>query len=898
MKDDKIQLENYMVYNNQYISEVMDWAVDFLFSRVWNDKYWLKCAKGGDAKDSYKNKSDMFYIIHIFSGTAMALRVLDYKFAKDKPEDEEYLIRKLKRSIIGYLFHDYNKLGDYEKNKNMNDTTDLDIEIEKFSDILNELNMSKDEVYTIAFSTEVGTQYHSNSITHELFNSNQFESSFSRLADTLSSIFSEENSNVKDIYFQNQPIIPKSKIHSIKVSSTTFITFTSILRNKLVQFIKDKHGFYLWSTLNKTYYISEAELDLDINGLSDMVLSGIAEKAHLENGISLNDRRVNVSSNKVGKVDQDILKKFIVDNDRFRQVLHLENILLDDEIKRDAQAYSDRISGKCQSFSLDFNKDMPEKKDKKRSIREYLDIYDSDSVDDEILINERLHSFLVRYVQLQTGFNSSTANVVRDMLKDELNKNEDVLRYLLPKKNKEKSALLIPFIMNSEEVKWNDLLNDTVKDMNGENVSDQISDTVSAMIRTILNLGDNELPEVPDKSSMSMITGYPATQNGQMENLFGLGTNTFNNRLTTSGIANGKIDTLSIFEFSLRKIMAPAVISKYSSAILFLSFPGAVPFMDMGRFLQLSQNSEHDLKVNNIKLTIGDENAKLENFKFDSTYYIYLNDPKKDSDILRYLVSVISIALDSKLHAMVSFSNNIFYESWNETISFDLENSILNGMKWDKIRCNNILDVRTEINFFLDSGKRDRKIDYDSTATVLRDFLRDNYSLLHYVHSQYFGDNRYILSTQDKIYLMRKLVYGKKGGTMKKVEQLADIAADLYRLKWDSSANDRGWMLRESLEVLEKMKAETKTSNLDELGDFVSGNILRNLERLYKRDAGTENFKINKQKIIDFSNVLLSLIQDEFKGKVPSGTTRSYLIDGFEIEYMLKSDLKWNKGSE
>ena len=876
----------------------MDWAVDSVFSRVWNDKYWLKCAKGGDAEESYKSKSDMFYIIHIFSGTAMALRVLDYKYTNDKPENKERLIIKMKRSIMGYLFHDYNKLGDYKKNKNMNDTTDLDIEAEKFNDILNELDMSKDELYSIAFSTEIGTQFQSNSITHELSNGNQFESSFSRLADTLSSIFSGDNASIKDIYFLNQPIIPKSRIHSIRVSSTTFITFTSILRNKLVLFINEKHGFYLWSTLNDTYYISETELDLDVNELSNMVLSGISEKAHLENGISLNDRRVNVSSNKVGKINEEVLKKFIMDNGKYRQVMHLENILLDDKIKNDAKVYSDRISDKCKSFSLNFNKDMPDKKDGKRSVRDYLDIYDNDSVDEEILIDERLHSFLIRYVQLQTGFNSSAANIVRDMLQHELKKNEDVLKYLLPKKNKEKSAFLIPFIINSEVIKWEDLLGDVVRDMNHGNISDQNSSTVDVMIRTILNLGDIEIPEVPDKSSMSMINGYPATQNGQMENLFGLGTNTFNNRLITSGIPNGKIDPLSIFEFSLRKIMAPAVNSKYSSAILFLSFPGAVPFMDMGRFLQLSQGSDYDLKVNNIKLTIGDETAKLENFKFDSTYYIYLNDPKKDSDILHYLVSVIDIAINSKLHAMVSFSNNIFYESWNETVSFDLENSTLNGMKWNKIRCNNIFDVKTEISFFLDSGKRDRKIDYDSTAMVLRDYLRDNYSLLYYVHSQYFGENRYILSTPDKVYLMRKLVYGKKGEIMKKVEQLADIAANLYRLKWDSSASDRGWMLRESLEVLEKMKAETKTSNLEELGDFVSGNILKNLERLYRREAGTENLKVNKEKIMDFSNVLLNLISEEFKGKVPSGTTRSYLIDGFEIEYMLKSDLKWKKGSE
>lgn len=898
MGENNIKLENYMYYDNQYITEVMDWAVSSIFSRVWNDPYWLKCAKGGDAKDSYKNKSDMFYIIHIFSGTAMALRVLDYKYTEDKQKNEDSLTIRLKRSIIGYLFHDYNKLGNYEKNRNMDDTSDLDLEVEKFNDVLTELNMSKDEIYSIAFSTEIGTQYHSNSIKHELLNGNEYERSFSRLADTLSSIFDEQNPAIKDIYFENQPLIPKSKIHSIKVASTSFITFTSILRNKLVTFIKEKKGFYLWSTLNSIYYMSEKELDLDIEELANMVLSGISEKAHLEKGISLNDRRIDVSSNKVGRINKDVLTKFIDDSDNFRQVMHLEDIKLNEKVKTDGQIYSDRIYNRCRSFSLNFNKDIPEKTGKERSVREYLDIFDSDSVDEDILTNERLHVFLVRYVQLQTGLITSTSDIVRNKLREELRKNEDILKYLLPKKNKEKSAFLIPFVMDDEEIQWDSLLKDVLKDMNLDKVLEQNMETIVIMLKTILNLGDTDIPEVPDKSSMSMINGYPATQNGQSENLFGLGTNTFNNRLITSGIANGKVDPFSIFEFSLRKIMAPAVNSKYSSAILFLSFPGAVPFMDMGKFLEIAQNSDKSLKVNNVELTIGDSTAQLENFKFDSTYYIYLNDPKKDSDILRYLVSILDIAMDSKLHAMVSFSNNIFFESWDETVSFNLENSILNGMKWNKIRCNNVYKVKSEISFFLDSGKKSRKVDYENTASIIRDYLRDNYSLLHYVHGQYFGENRYILSTLDKVDLMRELVYGKKGEVMKKVEQLGDIAADLYRLKWDSSSSDRGWMIRESLEVLEKMKAETKTSSLDELGDFVAGHILTNLERLYKREAGTANTKINKEKIIDFSNTLLSLISKEFKGKVPSGTTRSYLIDGFEIEYMLKSELKWKKGSE
>ena len=661
-----------IVFRNSFITDVMDWAVEKIFSKVWNDKKWLKCAKGGDERENYRDKSDMFYIAHIFSGTAMALKIADYKYTKSKldmPEDE--LMLKLKRSIFGYLFHDYNKLEDYSNNINMDKNGILDELLKDFENenLLGELKFTANDIYSIAFSTEKGTQFHANSSDINFASDIAFESNFSRLADQLSSIFIDDNPVLSDIKFNNEPIIPKKNINKININSTLYITFTSILRRVLTEKIIQKgeknidDGFYLWSTLNAIYYVSEDPIDFNLEELAKSIQNEIREIAQLENGIKFTDRRVDISSNKIGYISYGTLKKFVLDNDKFKQVLHLEDIELKENFKANAERYSDLIFGKLKSYNINFHEDIPinkSGKNTKNSIRKYLELKEV-SEDDKDKINERVHTFLIRFIQLNSDLSGIDIDNIRSLLKFELESNKDLLLPILPKNNMEKSVLLIPLIINKENINWDNILNIILKYINSFDNEENIK-LIIELINMVIGYKEIKLPEVPDKKNISMINGYPKKEGkggkALKENLFGIGTNSFNNRLITSGILNGYIDEYSIFEFSIRSILAPKMYSKYSSTILFLSFPGAIPFMDMGKFLQIF-NNEDILKVGNIALTIEDRYSKMGNFKFDSTYYIYLNDPKGDADLLKDLMTSIDIALKSKLHVLISFSNNL-----------------------------------------------------------------------------------------------------------------------------------------------------------------------------------------------------------------------------------------------
>ncbi len=896
-----VKLTNYMPFKKDFLTDIMDWAVENLFYPLWNDEKWMKCAKGGNERENYKDKPDMFYIIHIFSGVAMALKVIDYKYRDSDPDDIDKITLKLKRSIFGYLFHDYNKLENYEENIKMDKKDILNELTSNFIGIMKELNLEKDDVYTIAFSTETGTQFHANSNSITLKSNLSFENSFSRLADTLSSRYMYDNPENENIVFNNEPLIPSKKIQRIKIASTPFIMFSSILKYVLTKYIEEK-GFYLWSTLNSIYYVSEKPIIPEKSELIRLIKEEISKQANLENGIKFTDRKINISSNKIGPITEKNIIDFISDNNKFKQILHLENIELHPADRENAESYSNKFLDKIKTYSINFHLDLTKSSKKEHSIRDYLIINDDFDKDNDEHCVERKRTFIVRYVQLQTRLKDREAERIREKLRTELNNTKDLIKNLLPKSNKDKSVLLIPLIILDDDINWDKLFRKILNDLNKTFFEEENNKIISYLVNIILGIDSLDMPEVPDKKNMSMINGYPAKEKGTLENLFGIGTNNFNNRLTTSAIANGKIDEYSIYEFSLRKTLALKGYENYSPIILFMAFPGAVPFMNMAKFLSIASEKDNILKVGNIRLSIEDNEPKLSSFKLDSSYFIYLQEDIKTglsrSDTIKIFNMCLDIAWKSKLHLLLTFSNNIFYEEWNETVKIEMESPILNGMKWNKIRCNKLIDIRKEMSFFLNVSMENGKIDYSEAAKILDDFIANRMSLNFYVHKHIF-DNKYNnkskILNKESIDIFRNLVYEKRGDLMKKVIDLGNMAASLYKVTSKSSASDRGWMLRESIEVLEKMKAVTNSKNLNDLTEFVSGHLYKGLERLIKRDNPNSTYRPDLVKINEFTKVLLDLLNNEFKGKIPAGITRSYLIDAFEIEYKIASDSMWNQ---
>ncbi len=901
-----VHLKDISFFENPFIQEIARWAVTEVFQKIWMEEKWDKCAKGGDARDSFKKNRDMTYQAHIFSGMSMALKVLDYKYYKKPIGEVEKgeITRKIKRSILGYLFHDYNKLDGTPVTLTSKKFIEENSKI-YFKELMMELGLSVDDLYQIAFSTELGTEYNVNRndvVISDLY----WESSFSRLGDSLSSTFNKENSRdwafKNSIYFNNDGIIPGTKIERIAFSSTNLIALTQIVRTSVIELIEKDRNFYLWSSLNAIYFVNEGNLNLNLKRITEQVESSLSRIVRPENGIRFTDRRVDNSSSAIGTITKATLREFVKDRQKFKNCLHLDDIKFNDANRVIAEKYSDLVSDKTSSFSFKYraidNKGIS-------GLRQGLII--NDYYDEFKFENERVRAFLVKYVQLTTKITGDAIAELREKLSGILDEYYDTfLVGLMGKKEHEKSTLLIPLVIGDENLRWNEIENTVIKDMNKEQPHINLENIVSRIISESFS----ELPEVPNKRDMSMVNGFPASIKATGETLFGLGTNTFNNRLPTSGISNGKIDIDSYYEFALRKNFL-ANGSGGGEALVFLHFPGSIPFIDLGAFYTEMGKSSRELnnfRELSIAIDAYDHNPK---FKQDNEFFFAIDGVRSDASLLKYLYNMLEIAKSTKMMVRLAFSNAPIFDDQYATISLEIQGSVTTGMGYDKIRCNRINDVMFEIQTFncLADGEVLGRGDLKVTSQIIRDFLQNKFSIFFHVHNlismkKYEGRGIInLLRILDPfIVKIEELGYetSKEGvNKLENIKNLANAAYELVHLKyWDSSSNsssnDRTWMMRDSLEALEKSKANVKlqgNKNLENFEDIICGVIFKTLER----DKERNKWMPATEKITSFSKCLIKLLNDDFNGKIPSGQMKSYLINAFEFEYILTSKNKGNK---
>ena len=879
-------LQNFMYFNSRVLTETMDWAVGNPFKIVWFDEKWNKPAKGGEGKFSHYH--DMDYVAHIFSGTALAMRVLDY-FCLKNPETE-FNSDELKRSILCYFFHDYNKLT--EENYKMYQHDGIKELINgNIKNLLDTLNLTIDNLFQVAFSTETGTSFQILRNTNST-NNMKFESSFSRLADSLSSKFNKPDivDYNKDIYFNNSPVVPGSKIKKIDFTSTQFYACTDLVKKSIVDLIEKTGNFYLWNTNNSIYYVNDG-INFDKKMIKEAFINKLNNALLPENLLTFNDRRVMNSADGIVPFTRNSLIKYVENNNSFKNCIWLEDIKLSEQNISSAVKYSTKIDSMLKSFSINYR--MLVKDYKEKSLRDGLKL-ESISEEDMNYIDERLRVFAIRYIQLSSDFSSSEVKKVKELLKKQIGDYEnDILKGLIGK-IPEKSGLLIPLIINEDRINWSLLIDEIISNLNKDINSVEFDEVIDRIlsITSMNNVTDIEIPEVPDKSKMSMINGYPAKESATTEKLFGLNTQTFNNRLLTSGIGYGKIDKWSKLEFAVRRNIVPGYRGG-GECIMYMSFPGAIPFLDMSNYIEYFNFSNQDEigYSKELKLSIDQINIHTKTVSLDSAFFYTISEIKTNEQILKQLYNALKTYKSTKMLVKLSYSNSPLFEDQYEAIRIEIGNVICSTMKWDKIRCNNIDKVLQEIIVFnvLSNGSLS-KLDFKKTSETIMGYITTPMSLFIHIHEQASDKNgKYKIKTQlsTKIQDIRKLAYESEkdgGNKMKNITELAGIAAKLVRPKWDMSGNKRTWMLRDSLEVLEKSIFSVSKGVNRDISDFemvIEGYLLENLER----DKVFVNDK-TIQLIKDFSKKLINLLKEDFNSKIPSGSMRSYLIYAFEFEYM------------
>ncbi|MGC8656965.1 MAG: hypothetical protein ACP5RS_06390 [Thermoplasmata archaeon] len=887
------RIGNYMNFKTDLLNDVSGWMVDNIFQKIWLLEEFQTCAKGGNEKEAYSKYKDMDYLAHILSGIGMALKVLDYDYYKNGVKDEGLEKNKLKRAILGYIFHDYNKIT--KEDYKMENSEPLFKFIDKLpiKEILSEVELSKEDIYQIAISTERGTQY--NILNDDIKTSNLiYESNFSRLADILSSTYNKEDQgefiyNI-DIYFGAHPIIQGKKIKRVVFSNTNLLAITDILKKAYYKFIDDlpNNFFYLWSTGRAIYFISEDGSTIEYNAVIPKFSELVSDIMKPEESLDFNDRRINNSASGNIEHTKESIKNFVSDNKKMKNCIWLENIKINDNNRENAEKLGDIINNMNLFFTISY-RTLKEKKN--MSLRDGLNIKEYDVSQDE----QRERAFAARYVQLLSNFNTDESRKLRNELSKALNEHKDILDGLLGK-NEEHSALLIPFVIKSDQIDWNKLIDDIIKKLNEKIKKVDYSKILSKIV--IKGALDEDLPDVPDKSDMSMINGYPANDKAIGENLFGINTNTFNNRLRTSGISNGKIDEISELEFYLRKCIIPlSNKNRDKEGLFYLIFPGAIPYIDIPSLLEkLSiKNEEKGEELRDLYLAI-DESLKISDIRRDNAFFYSINELKTDEDILKNLYQGLLIYLKTKMLVRISFSNAPLLSDQFEAIRIEVGNSFCSSMGWEKIRCNEVKKVKDEIlTFNCIANGSTNKISYKDTSLVIKDYVQNTWTIFHHIHKKNLENkNGYKLSKDflQRIDKIRQLAYNtnKKGERdMKNIMDLANSAAIIQRPKWNMSGSERTWIIRDSLEAIEKARSTVKDGDkkdISEFKEFAEGVIYKTIER-----TKGPNEKMPKESDIkDFVEKLIKLLKEDFDGKIPAGSMKAYLIDAFEFEYMVLKD--------
>ncbi|MGP6206921.1 hypothetical protein ACNF42_02655 [Cuniculiplasma sp. SKW3] len=687
-------------------------------------------------------------------------------------------------------------------------------------------------------------------------------------------------------------MVKKEKIKSFGIAKSNLYAMEGLAKKALVSLIRDKmNGFYLWSTEDSIYYVT-GETPLIKAEMEDLIVdefkSLISEVMHPEKLISMNDRRVDNAASGYLEQTRQSLVSFMKRESNLKMCVHLQDIKLDSEDKIvQAENFSDYISNyKNSVFEIKLR--FVNEKQGGHSIREGFRFLGGDDSDE----GELLKIFSVRYIQLNRNLKDEEIDKIRTRINAIVENFKGNYDQILGKEV-EKSALLIPILIK-EDVNWEKIHNKVLEDMNRESKEVDYRQILERIIPGIFRPGNFE--EVPEKSEMSMVNGFHATEIAKGDKLYGLNTNGFNNRLKTSRISNGKVDDVSILEFNIRR----NVITRLSGddTLVYLKFPGAIPYLDLSLFMDKFSNSKNNEKfiVDKLRMSIENMDRKV---RVDNSFFFVTNAIKTNADMLKVLNEAMEIAQNTKMHVRISYSNSPLLSGQLESIKLDISNSLVSFFSWNAIRCNEISNVKKIMQAFnvLVNGSLD-KFDFKKMAEIMVDYIQNSMSIFSYVHNYISevkerGRKGFGVQFSKEIEDIRKLGYNveKEGDEkMKNIEKLAKIASEIEKANWKMSGNDRTWMMRDSLEGLETARIRVKegqNKKLSEFKDIVGGILLTKVTRDYK-DEDKKFIPLNK--IIEFADCLIELIENDFAGRIPSGAMKSYLINAFEFEYMLTTE--------
>ncbi|AAT42593.1 hypothetical protein [Picrophilus oshimae] len=836
--------------NDVNLSEALDYVMDKIIPLIYkNIGIWNVPVKGGE---KFRDFVDMDMRDHYITGMACAYRILDIRRMIDK--NVKYNVDKLKRGSLIYLLHDYNKLsGD---DKTMPDCKNRIAEIlNKNADLENlctELGITIDEICHGAYSTELGTSFRNIFNTDPAVPNMSFENHFSRLADSISSFYARSENRdgfPEKIYFGSEPIMDLSKVHFIEFQRNALFAIKGIMRSAIRKYINDsKDRIFIWETENRLYYFGTKidnlytkEIEQNFNRELSRLLNESGSKL-----IEMTDRTIRAPALRFISIDEDTIIDYSCKN--LGEILHMPGRDISDTERPEAEEYTKRIRDlNIKNFNIDF---IGKKKYRDANINNMVD------VDSEFA--SRL--FFVRLFQLKYLNSKIDIPEIREAIEKQYQKISNDFKNLIGRDEK-KSVFIVPFVAADNSIDWKTVKEKILNAINSEEHADIkfeeiLANTVSSFIP--------EIEDVPEKNKMSMINGKAAKIDAREENLYGVNHQTFSNRtLVSMKNSNGKIDIISVYENMIRKVL----LRKPADAIIYGKFPAPVPVLSIYSIMESIKKSSTETALKNI----GDE-IVIGNMEIPPMTGEYIEIPvqslKNDKDFIRTIRNIIDLVEKTGMHVSL-VPVNMFPEMDNSIIKMNIFNEILNELEFSRITVDRLYKKDEELNLYFEMANSSNKID-----KIMRDIAREPLAIFYYA-----VDTKKLFS--EYYYNIIMELIKTRGVEMKNLEELAEIAAGIKRVYYNDSNSDKTWLIREGIEVLEKMTATTKKP-LDELYDVCAGHLYAEANRKSNAYVTTENTG-------NFARTLIKMIKEDLHGKIPSGNVKTYLISGFEYLYLVKS---------
>lgn len=878
-------IESILPLRNRALQESYQWALENIIPEIWYSSKWKKCAKGG-ANVLFSNHLDMTYGMHYLTGISTALKVIDFSISNGDfptPERTEDFIVELKRGLFCYLFHDYNKVSDdsYHMNNCEQNVRKL-LQGSSLDKLMTHLELDDEDICSSAYMTEVGTSSKIFSQTRIGKKDMSFQYNFSTLADSLSSRYLS-SSKSSDMKFGGKSLIKSRDIEKIGFQYTHLFALTGLLRDSLRKYLKTTERFFLWDLPNSMLFVGSKLEPTEYENISRMMKERLSQEMTLQRTMEMNDRTMGMEAASVFPPIKEDLDSFILK--RFSDIMHLPSGEIKDKEKEIYENYSREVV----DISLEgFNVNCFGKK----KYRDCLLIDELEEITDDMRA-----AFVIRFLQLNiSDINKvSRGNPSFKPLNEAFSKISNLSNKYSEKygkilgKNPQKSTFLIPLIISDFKNSIS-ILYPLILDFMGRNIAD--SPDFTEIVKSILTGDLQKLENVPEKRQMSIISGGPAHTIAKKSNLYGVNTQTFSNRLVPSiSLSSGKIDRISSIDNLLRKSILK---NRDSSAIMFARIPGPVPIVSTRELIKTYARKEDHSKLSNLsspnELTVGSLEITPQ---VDNSFMLSVGDMRSDADAIRVLKLVIDFADITQMKVLVTYANSPVFGNQRESVRFEIHNSILASLGYDRLRCDEILPVKKELYVFTGvAASFYANFSVSKTANVMREFSRNPLSIF-----QFKSDSKNAGKKED--FILKKFkeiceMIEKRGKSMKNLEILAERAAEIARVSPNDSNNTKTRLLRTGLDAFEKARATLSNGRdytLEDIEEFCAGPIWSGIER-------DDKFAKNKDiiKVQSFVKALVKMLNDDFNGKIPSGNAKSYLISAFEYMYIIKSkEMKKNE---